>query len=63
MIPIFPTFSYDVTQLESLLPAALALSVLGLMEAYSIGQSLAMKTGSRISANQELFSQGLTNLK
>lgn len=57
--PHVPTF--DLTYLEPLLTGALALSLLGLMEAYSIGKSLAVKTGTRINANQELFSQGLIN--
>jgi SulP family sulfate permease len=47
---------------DALLAGALALSLLGLLEAYSIGKSIATKTGTRISANQEMFSQGLTNL-
>lgn len=47
---------------ESLLSGALALGLLGLMEAYAIGKSLAAKTGDRVSANQELLAQGFTNL-
>ncbi|MFW6060536.1 MAG: SulP family inorganic anion transporter [Phycisphaeraceae bacterium] len=57
--PRMPTFELEF--IEPLLTGALALSLLGLMEAYSIGKSLATKTGTRISANQELFSQGITN--
>ncbi len=57
---VLPKFdSYQ--QFESLISGAMALSLLGLMEAYSIGKSLAAKTGQRISANQELLSQGFTN--
>ena len=52
---------FTAAQFENLLPGALALSILGLMEAYSIGKSIAAKTGTRIDANQELFSQGMTN--
>ncbi|QDU72738.1 SulP family inorganic anion transporter [Mucisphaera calidilacus] len=47
---------------QVLLGGALALSLLGLMEAYSIGKSLAEKSGDQVRANQELFGQGLTNL-
>lgn len=47
---------------EALLPGALALALLGLMEAYSIGKSLAMQRGGRVSANQELFGQGATHV-
>lgn len=46
---------------DALLAGGLALALLGVMEAYSIGQTIAAKTGDRISANQEMFSQGLTN--
>ncbi len=47
--------------LRALLSGALALSLLGLMEAYSIGKTIASRSGQRISANQELLSQGVTN--
>ncbi|MEO0587224.1 MAG: SulP family inorganic anion transporter, partial [Planctomycetota bacterium] len=57
-----PDFTAVVTHFDALLAGALALSLLGLMEAYAIGKSIAVKTGDRISANQEMFSQGLTNL-
>ncbi len=60
-----PAFSAPVEGLghwDSLFSGALALSLLGLMEAYAIGRSIAAKTGDRVSANQELFAQGLTNL-
>jgi len=60
-LPAFdvPTFSW--ARAEALLSGAFALALLGLMEAYSIGKSIAGKTGDRISANQELLSQGFTN--
>lgn len=48
-------------QAQALLAGAFALSLLGLMEAFSIGKTIASRTGQRISANQELLSQGLTN--
>jgi SulP family sulfate permease len=47
--------------IEALFGGALALAVLGLMEAWAIGKTLAARTGQRISAGQELFAQGLTN--
>ena len=48
------------TNFDALLAGGLALSLLGVLEAYSIGQSIAAKTGGRVCANQEMFSQGLT---
>lgn len=47
---------------DALLTGALALALLGVMEAYSIGRSIADQTGDRISANDEMYSQGLTNV-
>lgn len=48
-------------QVEQLFGGALALALLGLLEAYSIGKTIAAKTGQTINANQELFAQGMTN--
>lgn len=47
--------------IEALFGGALALAVLGLMEAWSIGKTIAARTGHHLSAGQELFAQGFTN--
>jgi SulP family sulfate permease len=57
--PQLPAVS--LAQLEILLGGAFALAALGLMEAWSIGKTLAARTGQRLSAGQELFAQGFTN--
>ncbi|MEE9282194.1 MAG: SulP family inorganic anion transporter [Myxococcota bacterium] len=49
------------TLAEALLGGALALSLLGLLESFSIGKTIARQTGQRINPNQELLSQGVTN--
>ena len=54
-----PLFSWSAT--EALLGGALALSLLGLLEVFSIGKTISGQTGQRIRPNQELMSQGLTN--
>ena len=54
-----PVFSWNAA--EALLGGALALSLLGLLEVFSIGKTISRQTGHRISPNQELLSQGLTN--
>ncbi|MEM8875588.1 MAG: SulP family inorganic anion transporter [Planctomycetota bacterium] len=54
-----PTFDQDM--LGTLMLGGFALALLGLMEAYAIGKAIALQTGDKIDANQELFSQGLTN--
>jgi len=61
-LPSFTVPAEGLAQWDVLLGGALALSLLGLMEAYSIGKAIVLKTGQRISANRELFSQGTTNL-
>ncbi|MCS7082400.1 MAG: SulP family inorganic anion transporter [Bacteroidetes bacterium] len=48
--------------IDSLLPAALAVALLGLIEAVSIGQALALKHGQRLNFNQEFFGQGLSHV-
>ncbi|MFC1664865.1 SulP family inorganic anion transporter [Pseudomonadota bacterium] len=42
--------------------AALAVAMLGLLEAVSIARSVALKSGQRIDANQEFVGQGLSNI-
>ncbi len=48
--------------LEPLLGPALAIALLGMIEAYGIGKTIAGRTGERINANQEFVCQGFTNL-
>ncbi len=45
-----------------LAPAALAISILGLMEAISIAQTIADQTRQRLNINREFIGQGLANL-
>jgi sulfate permease, SulP family len=55
-----PRISLDT--LRALAGAALAVSLLGLVEAVSIARSIAVKSGQRIDGNQEFIGQGLSNL-
>ncbi len=55
-----PHFSLDT--LRVLGGAAIAVSVLGLVEAVSIARSIGLKSGQRIDGNQEFIGQGLSNL-
>lgn len=45
---------------ETFFMGAIALALLGLLEAYSIGRSIGARSGDRVNANDELVSQGLT---
>jgi sulfate permease, SulP family len=49
-------------QAGNLAPAALAIAILGLMEAISISQSIADQTRQRLNVNREFIGQGLANL-
>ena len=55
-----PSFDPDVWR--KLVPAALALTVLGLSEAVSIARGIAQKSGQRIDASRECVGQGLSNI-
>ena len=55
-----PDFSLE--NLRKLLAIALAVTVLGLTEAVSIGRAIALKSGQRIDGNQEFIGQGLANM-
>jgi sulfate permease, SulP family len=52
----------DWQTLKSLLPAALAISLVGYMEGYAGGQALASKRREKIDPNQELLALGVANL-
>jgi sulfate permease, SulP family len=54
--------SFDVQTLQSLLPAAIGISLVGYMEGYAGGQALASKRREKIDANQELLALGVANL-
>ncbi|MBF0592995.1 MAG: SulP family inorganic anion transporter [Nitrospirae bacterium] len=55
-----PTFSLE--SIKLLATPALAIAMLGLMEAVSIARSIALHSGQRIDGNQEFIGQGLSNL-
>ncbi len=55
-----PTFDLDV--LGELTAVAIAISLIGFMEAISIAKAMAAQTRQRLDANQELVGQGLSNI-
>ncbi|OSM02544.1 SulP family inorganic anion transporter [Magnetofaba australis] len=55
-----PTFSFD--HVRALSNGALAISLLGLIEAVSIARSVALKSGQTIDGNKEFIGQGLSNM-
>jgi len=61
-LPAFrlPDLSLDI--FLQLLGSAVTISLIGFMEAISIAKAMAIRTGQRLDANQELIGQGLSNL-
>ncbi|MBF0565112.1 MAG: SulP family inorganic anion transporter [Nitrospirae bacterium] len=55
-----PDFSFG--SIKLLATPALAIAMLGLMEAVSIARSIALHSGQRIDGNQEFIGQGLSNI-
>lgn len=52
----------DIQTMRDLLPAAFAIAVIGLIEAASIGQTLALRRNQRIDVNQEFIGQGASQI-
>ena len=60
--PPLSTPDFSLSSLKSLAPEAFAIALLGLIEASSIGRSIATKSNQRIDANQEFIGQGTSNI-
>ena len=60
--PPLSTPDFSLGSLKSLAPEAFAIALLGLIEASSIGRSIATKSNQRIDANQEFIGQGASNI-
>ncbi|AKS46453.1 sulfate permease, SulP family [Octadecabacter temperatus] len=60
--PIFALPSFEGVGLIDLTESAFAIALIGLLEAIAIGRSLAHRTRTDFSANQEVVGQGLSNV-
>ncbi len=58
--PSVPAFSYS--NIQKLMPNAMAIALMGLIQSIAIGRSIAVKSKQRIDANQEFIGQGLSNM-
>ncbi|PSL16123.1 SulP family sulfate permease [Marinobacterium halophilum] len=58
--PVLPEFSF--VTLKALAPGALAVALLGLIEAVSIARAIAVRSHQQIDGNQEFLGQGLSNV-
>ncbi len=61
-LPSLELPKFDLGVMLQLLSAAIAISLIGFVEAISIAKAMATKTRQRLDANQELIGQGLGNL-
>jgi len=61
-LPGFKIPETKLTDILTLFPMAIIISLLGFMEAISIAKAMAAKTGQRLNPNQELIGQGLANI-
>lgn len=55
----FPFLNLDI--LNKIFPSALAITLMGILEVFSVSRSVATKSGQTINANQEIFALGMSN--
>ena len=58
-LPTLPPFNSEVL---SLIPTALVISIVGFLEAYAVAKSISQTTKQKVDVNQELIGQGLGNI-
>lgn len=61
-LPPFSAPEFSLEDIRKLTSAALAVALLGLIEASSISRSIAAKSGQALDGNQEFIGQGLANI-
>jgi SulP family sulfate permease len=61
-LPRFQPPHGDLALARELAPSALAVAMLGLLEAIAMAKSIAAKTGQKLDINQQCLSEGLANL-
>lgn len=62
MTPRFVWFQFDMGMLNLLFPTAVAIALLGMLEANAIGKTAAAKSGQQLNVDQEIFGLGVGNL-
>lgn len=61
-LPGFTAPTFDWTRMRDLAPSALAIALLGLLEAIAMAKAIAAKTGQKLDINQQCLSEGVANL-
>lgn len=59
--PSYESPVLDLQAMNLLIPVAFAIALIGMLEANSIGKSIAVSTGQRLNKNQEVFALGCAN--
>ncbi|MGH1466112.1 MAG: SulP family inorganic anion transporter [Cognatishimia sp.] len=62
VVPSLTTPEFSPSLMGDLLPGAVAVAFVGLLEAISIGKSFAFRRDERFDSNQEIVGQGLSNI-
>lgn len=60
-LPGFDMPQIPLADIGALVPGAMAIALVGLLEAISIGRAFAIRRGEKFDANQEMIGQGLSN--
>ncbi|MEM7282991.1 MAG: SulP family inorganic anion transporter [Pseudomonadota bacterium] len=61
IVPVFTEPDLDLKSIRELIPSAIAIGVVGLLQTISVARSVAVKTGQMINTDQEFLGQGLGN--
>ena len=61
-LPEFAVPSFSFSDVKDLIVASMIIALLGFVEAISVAKAIASETRQRLSANQELVGQGLSNI-
>ncbi|SNT76235.1 SulP family inorganic anion transporter [Paracoccus seriniphilus] len=61
IVPAFAVPDVTISQILQVLPGAVSVAFVGLLEAIGIGRSFAMRRQERYDSNQEIIGQGLSN--
>lgn len=61
-MPTLTLIHFDINMLNMLFPTAIAIALLGMLEASAIGKTIAANSGQQLSVNQEVFGLGVGNL-
>lgn len=60
-LPLFKMVQFNISFLKDIFSGAMAIAVIGLVEALSISKSISSTSQQKIDANQELIGQGISN--